>query len=98
MDVKSDEEGGKVVFSCNVAGYRPEELKVDVERRSRHQRFVFGLKNGCTLHLLSNFSDEHKEKHGGQTVHRTFHRSIALPEGVVKESIQCNLDEKGIEF
>lgn len=31
MDVKSDEEGGKVTFSCNVAGYRPEELKVDVE-------------------------------------------------------------------
>ena len=31
MDVKSDEEGDNVTFSCNVAGYRPEELKVDVE-------------------------------------------------------------------
>ena len=31
MDVKTDEDGGHVTFSCNVAGYRPEELKVDIE-------------------------------------------------------------------
>ena len=31
MDVKTDREGGQITFSCNVAGYRPEELKVDVE-------------------------------------------------------------------
>ena len=31
MDVKTDDDGGHITFSCNVAGYRPEELKVDIE-------------------------------------------------------------------
>ena len=34
MEVKTDPEGGQIAFSCNVAGYRPEELKVDVEGNS----------------------------------------------------------------
>ena len=34
MEVKTDPEGGQITFSCNVAGYRPEELKVDVEGNS----------------------------------------------------------------
>ena len=34
MDVKTDADGGHVTFSCNVAGYRPEELKVDIEGES----------------------------------------------------------------
>ena len=31
LDVKMDEEDGKITFSCNVACYQPEELKVNLE-------------------------------------------------------------------
>jgi hypothetical protein len=36
------------------------------------------------------------EDAGGQSVHRNFTRRIKLPEGVAWETIQCNLDEKGL--
>ena len=29
---------------------------------------------------------EHKEKHGGQTIHRTFHRLVTLPDGIEGDS------------
>ena len=47
---------------------------------------------------LSLFIGEHKEKRDGQSIHRTFCRSITLPDGLVKESIKCNVDEKGIDL
>ena len=46
MDVRMDREGGQITFSCNVAGYRPEELKVDVEGDSlvvRGSSLIFTL-------------------------------------------------------
>jgi len=77
MDVQTKADGKSVTFACNVAGYLPNELKVDVEG----QELVI--------------KGEHKENKGGQSIHRTFQRRIKLPEGVAKESIQCNLDDKG---
>jgi len=77
IDVQMNNEDGQMRFSCNVAGYLPEELNVDVE--------------GNDLVI----SGEHKQQGGGQSVHRTFMRRLTLPEGVHKESIMCNIDEKG---
>ena len=31
LDISTDQEGGQITFSCNVAGYLPGELNVDVE-------------------------------------------------------------------
>ena len=95
MDVKTDEDGGHVTFSCNVAGYRPEELKVDIEGDSLVVKGHFVFDHFFRLQYIWHLG-EHKEKHGGQTIHRTFHRSVTLPDGVQKESIQCNMDDKGI--
>jgi len=77
IDVQMNNENGQMRFSCNVAGYLPEELNVDVE--------------GNDLVIKG----EHKQQEGGQSVHRTFMRRLTLPEGVHKESIMCNIDEKG---
>lgn len=38
---------------------------------------------------------EHKDSGDQQSVHRTFMRRIKLPETIHKETIECNLDEKG---
>jgi len=38
---------------------------------------------------------EHREKRNGQSVHRRFERRVLLPEGVARDSIQCNLDDNG---
>ena len=53
MDVKTDEDGGHVTFSCNVAGYRPEELKVDIEGDSLVVKghFVFDHTHSFTIYL-----------------------------------------------
>jgi HSP20 family molecular chaperone IbpA len=70
-------EDGSYRFRCNVAGYMPEELKVDLE--------------GNQLVL----SGEHKQEDGDQSVHRTFVRRTLLPEDVLKDSIQCHIDQRG---
>ena len=95
MDVKTDDDGGHITFSCNIAGYRPEELKVDIEGDSLVVK-GFLIIFDYTFHLHFGVLGEHKEKHGGQTIHRTFHRSVTLPDGIAKDSVQCNVDEKGI--
>ena len=96
MDVKTDDDGGHITFSCNVAGYRPEELKVDIEGNSLVVKGFYTFNNYRYFHLHFGVLGEHKEKHGGQTIHRTFHRSLTLPDGIAKDSVQCNVDEKGI--
>jgi len=78
IDVQmNNNKNGQMRFSCNVAGYLPEELNVDVE--------------GNDLVIKG----EHKQQEAGQSVHRTFTRRMTLPDGVHKESIMCNIDEKG---
>ena len=39
---------------------------------------------------------EHKEEAGGQTIHRTFRHILSLPEGIIIESIQCNVNKQGM--
>ena len=53
MDIKTDEDGGHVTFSCNVAGYRPEELKVDIEGDSLVVKgfFLFDHTHSFTIYL-----------------------------------------------
>ncbi|KAI1710223.1 hsp20/alpha crystallin family domain-containing protein [Ditylenchus destructor] len=73
----SIDDKGDFSFRCNVQGYRPEELKVDV--------------HGDQLVIQG----EHQHNDGRQSVHRTFKRMVALPEDVLKETVQCNIDERG---
>lgn len=75
--VDGTDNGKRLNFRCNVAGYRPDELKVDLE--------------GNELVI----SGEHKDDSEGQSIHRTFVRRITVPEHIVKETIKCDLDEKG---
>lgn len=71
-------ENGPFRFRCNVAGYKPEELSVDLE--------------GSDLVVKG----EHKDtSEGNQSLHRTFHSRVRLPEAVKKDSLECSLDEKG---
>uniref|UniRef100_A0A914CAD3 SHSP domain-containing protein n=1 Tax=Acrobeloides nanus TaxID=290746 RepID=A0A914CAD3_9BILA len=73
-DVTEDE---KFQFGCEIDGFRPEELKVDLEG---DEVVVQG---------------EHKYEDERQTIQRTFARKFKLPEGIDKESIRCELDDKG---
>ena len=73
----SGQDGNNYSFKCNVAGYAPEELSVDLE----NDELVV--------------SGEHKQQGDGQTLHRTFVRRVALPGGFERDSINCNIDEKG---
>uniref|UniRef100_A0A914CZR2 SHSP domain-containing protein n=1 Tax=Acrobeloides nanus TaxID=290746 RepID=A0A914CZR2_9BILA len=74
LDVTED---GKFQYGCEIGGFRPEELKVDLEG---DEVVVQG---------------EHKFQDERQSIHRTFVRKFNLPEGVDKESIRCDLDNKG---
>uniref|UniRef100_A0A914YQT9 SHSP domain-containing protein n=1 Tax=Panagrolaimus superbus TaxID=310955 RepID=A0A914YQT9_9BILA len=38
---------------------------------------------------------EHKEEHDGESVHRSFVRSVAIPKDIQKEALKCDLDEAG---
>uniref|UniRef100_A0A914Q8B0 SHSP domain-containing protein n=1 Tax=Panagrolaimus davidi TaxID=227884 RepID=A0A914Q8B0_9BILA len=38
---------------------------------------------------------EHKEEHDGESVHRSFIRSVAIPKDIQKEGLKCDLDEAG---
>jgi HSP20 family molecular chaperone IbpA len=74
LDVTED---GKFQFGCEIDGFRPEELKVDLEG---DEVVVQG---------------EHKYEDERQSIQRTFARKFKLPEGIDKESIRCELDDKG---
>ncbi|KAI1708546.1 hsp20/alpha crystallin family domain-containing protein [Ditylenchus destructor] len=77
LDEPSVDDKGDFTFRCNVQGYRPEELQVDV--------------HGDQLVIKG----EHQHNDGRQSVHRTFKRMVALPENVQKDTVQCNIDERG---
>ena len=53
MDVKTDDDGGHITFSCNVAGYRPEELKVDIEGDSLVVKGLFILSITLFIYILA---------------------------------------------
>ena len=64
-------------YSVNVAGFKPEELKVDLD--------------GDSLVV----SAEHRESTKDESVHRSFVRKITIPKEVRKETIKCDIDDKG---
>lgn len=71
------DDSNELNFCCNVAGYNPDELTVDLE--------------GDEIVIKG----EHKQSSKGQSVHRTFIRSVTVPKNINKESIKCNIGEKG---
>ena len=70
-------EDGKFQYGCDVGGFRPEELKVDMVG---DEVVVEG---------------EHKHEDDKQSIQRKFVRRFKLPEGIDKDSLRCDLDEKG---
>ena len=64
-------------YSVNVAGFKPEELKVDLD--------------GDSLVI----SAEHRESSKDESVHRSFVRKLTIPQEVRKETIKCDIDDKG---
>lgn len=71
-------DGSEFQYGCNVGGFKPEELKVDVD--------------GDEVVVQA----EHNHKDETQSVTRMFVRRFKLPKGVDKNSIKCDLDEKGM--
>lgn len=70
-------EGSGLTFSCNVAGYQPDQLAVGVEA---NELVITGEQR------LSGI---------GQSMQRSFIRRVTLPDSILKDSIQCQLDENG---
>uniref|UniRef100_A0AC34PWK2 SHSP domain-containing protein n=1 Tax=Panagrolaimus sp. JU765 TaxID=591449 RepID=A0AC34PWK2_9BILA len=64
-------------YECNVAGFKPEELKVDID--------------GNELVI----SAEHNESNRDECVRRHFVSRVTIPEEVKKDTIQCDIDERG---
>jgi len=70
-------DDGGFNYKVDASGFRPQELKVDVE--------------GDDLVVRG----EHREENHGEQVERTFFRRVRLPEGIHRDSVKCEMDERG---
>ena len=70
-------EKGEFTYKVDASGFRPEELKVELQ--------------GNEIVLQG----EHKEQNDGESVHRQFIRRVLIPDQIQRESIKCDLDNRG---
>ena len=91
-------EAGELTYQVNISGFHPNELSVEMEGddiviQGEHKEQKDG--NASFICLKTFQSSLQSLLSSAESVHRKFIRRFRIPEGILKDTIKCEIDPKG---